>query len=192
MKGGLRARMIADSYRVMIAAALNDLHWFDTGRRNAPLTFAKRPDDWQQSIAPNTITVNPEEWVTGEAGLGNEPFDRIRMYIDFYAENESLGMHVAHDLRDVILGLRPDLGRTGPELTIFDTRTSPPTMFTRADLVDVRVDRATGFPQPWQRHWFVISCFVEDDYLDDLDHAVEADGWSGSFAAAWADILETT
>lgn len=188
LRGGLRSRLISDSFRVMVIAALADLGWFDTGRRHAPIDYVTRPEEWREEVAPNTLAISPEQWNPEDGGLGNQQFDRTRMYIDFFSENEAVGIHLAHDLQSALLGLMPSIGRRGPQLEVFDTGQATPTVITVLDIEDVRVERAVGFPHEWQRHWFVISCFLEDDYLDDIESPVDADSWGASQASAYVRI----
>ena len=193
VRGGLRSRCIADSVRVMVLAELIGLGWFDAGRRNKPLAYIPKPQDWDQPVNFNSFSITPENDRLDERSFGGENEGRTRLYVDFFAENESIATHFLYDVRSILLGLTA--GRSGPVCDVYDLRVvyaddppmnrTTPEQFTRVDLTNVRVDRPTGFPREWQRHWVVLTCWVEDDYLE-LSPTVVLDGtWTAEMWEAW-------
>lgn len=168
LTGGLRSRMIKDSYRNLIVDNLTSLGWFDSGRRHIPITIADRPNKWDDPVAFNTLTVSLEDRVDVDAEMGsNLSIDTWTSYVDFYAESDDLGLQVMGDIRDIVRGKLPSIGRTQPCFDCFDYRLDPPEAFTVIQVQNILEDRARNFPKEWQAHWFVLRADLEDEYMDE-------------------------
>lgn len=165
--GGLRARFIHDSFVAMITDALAARSWFDSDRRHLPIVVTTQPYGWDEPIPVNTVTISGEDSVSADAELGSTASDDTwTFYIDFYAENEALGMDVAHDIRDILRGKIPSVGRGRPDLTVLDWREDPPTPLFKCQLEDIVMDRARGFTRPFERYWYAVRCDVVDENYD--------------------------
>lgn len=193
VRGGLRSRCIADSVRVMFLAGLLELGWFDADRAHKPITFSAKPQDWDTNVDYNTFAITPETDVVEPGGLGDDPGGRTRFYVDFFAENDSIATHFSYDARDIAKGLVA--GRLGPVCDVYDMSTIvdgatrvDPVGLTRVDLENIRIDRPSGFPRDWQRHWIVISFWAEDDFLELSPTAVAPAPWTEAMWTAWRTV----
>lgn len=155
--------MVFESFARMLKAALDELGWFDPDRAHAPII-------WRTSIVPeaeempiNTLAVASEDssGVGIEMGSGLSE-DRSAVVIDFYAQNDALGRHLAGDVRDLLRGKMPPI-RDHPTFMVYDWRDEPPTPLFYADIEDVRLDRAHGFDAPFRRHWFSVMAEIIED-----------------------------
>lgn len=168
--GGLRSRLVKDSLFNMIEAALEDLGWFDTGRQHAPITFRSYPYDEEEQVAVNSLALSDEDLVVLEQELGSIFAEHDwQFFIDFYAEDNALGVHMAHDLEAILAGRMPSIGRASPNFPVYDYTLATPEVIAWCEIEDVVVDRARGFPKPWQKFWYVVSFNVLDYYGNEDD-----------------------
>lgn len=196
MRGGLRTRLIVDSVRVMIIAGLEQLGWFDSTvydtppgpRTHQPFHYITRPYNWDIEIIPNSLAINSEDVSDTPLGLGGDYEDTIELYLDLFAQDDELGWHVIGDIRDLILGKNPELGRISPMVDVYDFRQATPAPFTQVELTDVRIDRAQGEARDWQRHWFMIRINAVDDYADEGDANHPATDWQDDIRPTWERI----
>jgi hypothetical protein len=196
MRGGLRSRLVLDSVRLTIIAALEQLGWFDPtvydtppgARTHRPLTYIPRPTRWDDPIFPNALAISAEDISDEPLGLGGDVEDRLEMYIDVFAQDDIFGWQLSHDVRDILLGKYPELGRIGPWIDVYDLRQATPAPITQVEVDDVRVDRTQGEARDWQRHWFMTRLTVLDDYADEADAVLAVDHWADEYRAAWDRI----
>lgn len=168
--GGVRTRMIQDSFRNMIVDGLTDLGWFDTNRKHRPIRIIDRPNKWDDPIEFNSMVISLEDRDDSYGEMGsNYMIDTWTAYIDFYAESDPLGMQVQGDVRDILRGKIPSIGRTDSCFDVYDYRMATPVAFTTVQINNVVDDRARNFPNAWQAHWFVVRAELEDDFLDEED-----------------------
>lgn len=169
--GGLRARMIYDSIFNAIQDSLTDLGWFDSGRANLPLNFVSEPVNDTQEIPLNTMVLVPEDMFDLEAEMGSMLSEHRRtFFLDIYAENLSIGEHLAYDIRDIIQGRFPSIGRDGPYFDIYNYALATPVVFTTIDIENVTADRGhDNFAYPWRRNWYSIAFDTVDYYADEND-----------------------
>lgn len=168
--GGRRVRFIRDSMRNMIRDAMADRGWLSPGRRHAPITIISRTSDWDEEVAMNTLAISLGDVSDFELELGSNLMeDRHTCYLDFYAESETLGLEVAHDLRDILRGKIASIGRTDSVLDVYDYSLATPVRIFGCLLEDIVVDRASGFSEAWRRNWFAIRCDIVDEYGDETD-----------------------
>ena len=188
--GGLRTRYISDSTRVTIIAALHQLGWFETGRRHQPLNFAPKPEEWQEEIVTNTFSITLEDQHDQESELGGVMIDDFHaVFFDFYAENGSLGRHLAWDVHDIVMGQMPSVGRHSPMIDVFDLQQATPSIIHRLDVERASVMRVDGFPRPWQRFWWSVRFDLLDDHGDSEDEIEDfGDIWDDSFQFAWTTV----
>lgn len=168
--GGLRARLIRESLYQMVNDALTNMGWFDPARRHQPVTFNGRPYNADQEIPINTLVLSDERTRTDEQELGSMLGEhRWGFYLDFYAENDALGLQLIRDVKDLIEGRIASAGRTRPNFPVYDFRqATPPTLFY-CDIEDAFIDRAVDFPKPYQRHWYACRFDVVDAYDNESD-----------------------
>lgn len=167
--GGLRTRLVFMSFQEMLRTSLEQLGWFDDGRKHQPINFITRPPDWAETVAFNSIAVTLEDVSDIDAELGsNLSEDRWTYSVDIYCEKDSVGIHLINDIRDILRGKIPTIGRSGPTLPVWDYLAATPTPIFNCDIERVTVDRARNFPKAWQQHWWAARCDVVDTYGDEF------------------------
>lgn len=165
--GGLRTRLIRDSIYHMIYDALEELGWFDAGRRHLPISFTGDITAQDDEIAFNTVTISVEDTYESDLELGSNAVETTTtFYVDFFAENDAIGTHLINDVRDIVAGRMSTIGRTHARVPIFDFRMATPAVIFNVEIERVQVDRALGFPKPWQKHWYACNFEVIDAYRD--------------------------
>lgn len=198
IRGGLRTRLIADSVRLTLIAGLTGLGWFDATvhddppgvRRHRPVRYMPRPLKWDQFVEPNAIAISTEDTRSEPQGLGGEVLDDIRMYADIFAESDELGWQVAQDIRDLLLGKMPYLGRVAPVIDVYDLRQATPAPFTQLEVVRVFIDRAESESREWRNRWFMVRFDVLDEYYDESG-PVDLDApWQPTFGPVWQQIQQ--
>lgn len=168
--GGLRARLIHDAAFDLVRNGVEELGWTDANRRHRPVTFRARAVEWDEEVPFNTISVSQTDHSSSDAEMGsNLTEERWTFYVDLYAEDDSVGTHLIHDIRDVLRGKMPSIGRDRPIMDILDRTQATPVSLFICDIENVIVDRANDFPKSWQKHWYVIRFEVVDAYGDETD-----------------------
>lgn len=173
--GGLRARLLKESLFHMINDSLAQLGWFDAGRQHQAVTFRAHAVDDDETITVNMVALADEDLVSDEIELGTLLSEhRWTFYVDVYAENDSIGIHLSHDIKSILEGRMPAIGRGNNRLMIIDyTSTSAtPSIIAYADIDEVSVQKAHGFTKPWQKHWYSVPMLVTDYYADSGDTGV--------------------
>lgn len=166
--GGLRARLIRDSIYNAIYAGLDALGWFDEGRKHTPINFTGKIVDQDEEIPLNTIVLVDEDIMESEIELGSNLAEHDwTFYVDFYAENAGIGRELINDVRDILAGRMSSIGRSHPSVIVFDYREPTPPALFKVHIEDIVIDRATGFPKPWQKHWYSCRFSVIDHYGDE-------------------------
>lgn len=196
IRGGLRSRLILDSVRFAIIATLEYRGWFyptvydnpPGGRRHQPFRYISRPVDWSDDIRPNAIAISSEDISDDDLGFGGEVEDILELYVDVFAEDDTLGWQVAYDIRDSLLGKHA--AAAGPQVDVYDFRQATPAPFTTVDVDLLEVDRSQGEARQWQRHWFMVHIVVLDDYDDEADLLPVATPWTAVEHQAWERIQE--
>lgn len=189
--GGLRVRLINDSMFQLVLNGLGALGWFDTGARHRPIVMIAEPVRWDEEVQLNTVAVTSTNTTDDELELGsNAAENRHTFYIDFYAEDDSIGRHLIHDVRDVLRGKFPSISRSRPILPVYDFTLATPVETFVCEIENVLVDRAHDFPRAWQRHWFTVRCDVVDVYEDENDDTATTYTTWNDFGplATWLDI----
>jgi hypothetical protein len=174
IRGGLRTRLVLDSFRLAVLSALEQRGWFDPTiwdtppgqRRHKPFRYISRPVDWVDTIEPNAIAISSEDIGDEPRGFGGEVEDGSEIYIDIFAQDDSLGWEVVFDIRDSLLGKVN--GSVGPQIDVYDFRQATPAPFTTVDIGLVEVDRSQGHTRTWQRYWYMIHVNVLDEYDDEF------------------------
>lgn len=166
--GGVRSRLIRESLLEMIRDALDQLGWLDDDNTlvspEYPVVVADDSLDWEDEIALNTLSLSDEDVFLSEMELGsNLAEERWVFVLDFYAENKSVGLHMVNDLKTILDGRMPDVGRGEPNFMVKDYVNDGEDLF-RVHIEEVEVDRNRGWSKPWQRNWYYVTFVVVDAY----------------------------
>lgn len=190
--GGIRKRLISESVRVEILAGLDRMGWFDAPRQHEPLSFAAKPNDWDEHVSPNTFSITMEDTYEEPAEFGDVAVDdTITFFFDFYADSDALGRHVAWDVHSIVMGLAANAGRTGPVFDVYNLLLPTPAVFTQLDVEHCVVDQVDGDRKPWQAHWWFVRFDLLDDHADSYDDDEEViSDWSADLAHAWNLVQE--
>lgn len=171
--GGIRTRMIRENFQNMIHDSLDALHWFDANRQHDPLQVLSgdqilENERDQIPIKPNIVAVQLGDAIDTEAELGSVLTNKDAIYfIDVYAENEAVGLHLGGDIVDILLGKFNSIGRDGPELQVMDLTQDPPVEAFWCEIEDVSMDRVQVYRREYERFYWMISCRVLDSYYGD-------------------------
>lgn len=166
--GGLRARFIRESLYQMLYTAIDDLDWFDAGRRHSPVTFNSIPIAPSDQIPVNTCVLADANTTDAESELGSLMSEvRWTFYVDFYGENDALGLHFSRDIKDILQGRMASIGRTRPDLSVYNYQQATPSVIFHCQIENVALDRPSVITQPFQRYWFSIRFDVVDEYADE-------------------------
>jgi hypothetical protein len=166
--GGLRARLIRDCTYELVRDKVIELGWQQPGRRHLPIVFRASVVPWEEEVPLNTVAISQTDVSDEPAEMGsNLSDDSWTFYVDLYAEDESVGTHLIHDIRDILRGKMPSIGRSRPILPVYnEDRTE---VLFNCDIEEVIIDRANDFPKAWQRYWYVCRFRVVDTYGDEDD-----------------------
>lgn len=170
--GGLRRRCIYDSIYYEVLRFLTEIGWFDLGRRHKAIVFRATAVDNEDPIPLNTMClVADDDILETEVEMGSNYSDfSYRFYIDFYAEDDSLGEHVAYDIRDCLQGRMPSVDRDTPTIDLLNYSLPTPTQIGTLDIQYVSIDRIRNVTHPWQKHWFSVGFTVVDTYGNEDDN----------------------
>lgn len=164
--GGLRDRLLKDSFHAIVDQALSTLGWFDPDRYHRPINLIEKPQAWDVPVTANTVAVDFTGSEVSEWEVGSRLTSDVHIgYVEIFAENDSLGAHLSNDMRDWLRG-RLQTARTGVTFPIFDYRagSTPPVIgYMDIDAVSaVRNIAATN--DTWLRHWYRVRCEIRDIY----------------------------
>jgi hypothetical protein len=169
--GGARARAIRSSLFRFVHSGLNDLGWFSTGKGFTPITFLDEIPtyDAQNITSPNTLALIDGESESRDMELGSfNGEESWHFAFDFFAENDAVGLQVIRDVKSMLDGRHPDIGRIFPILPILDVTQATPPLVGYADIERVTANRMSG-PKPFMRYWFTCECQI-------IDYNNEGDG----------------
>lgn len=172
--GGLRARLLKESLFHMLNDSLSALGWFDAGRQHQPVTFRAHAVEDDEQINVNMVALADEDLVSDDIELGSLLSEhRWTFYVDVYAENDSIGIHLSHDVKSILDGRMPSIGRRNSRFAIYDYTAvaATPIAIAYADVEEVSVQKAHGFTKPWQKHWYSVPMLVIDTWADEDDDA---------------------
>lgn len=173
-RGGLRDRVIEESFHRMLKAALTQLGWLTHRPDRLDVTYQPEPlDPAVETIVPNLINaviegIDPEE----EQELGSTLSDDTHLlYVDVYAESEAVGKQLAGDIRCILEGKMPSIGRDWPVLTVYDytdvdytmATPNPPVELFAVVIERVRQDKAHRAGEAWQRYLYSVTAELHDE-----------------------------
>lgn len=161
--GGLRARLIRDSFLAWLEDGLDSRGWFDVDRRHGVITLIAKRLDWDEPIEPNLIAVHSYSDDEEDTELGSTLTERrVGFTVDVLAESEALGSDVIFDVRDLLRGKFPSILRGRPVVPVYDYRQATPTVIFNVHLDEVEAGRR---PREFQRgtaRWYQATCVVID------------------------------
>lgn len=171
--GGLRARIIHTNLYDVINDGLSDLGWLADSNSRNPVVVRMTQVDNDEQIVPNVVSITAEDVNSSPAEMGSGLSDSIWLYyVDVYAEDNVLGLHLANDIKDILQGrFTNSVSRIGPEITIYDSSvvSATPIELFSVSIDDVEVDKSRFFEKPFQKNWWVVSFSVTDTYNDESD-----------------------
>lgn len=163
--GGIRARMIYDSLYSMIQDSLESLDWFDSVSSHKDVSFPYESVENDTEIPLNTLAISDSGADDEEFELGSNMGEVTwTMYLDFYAEDKQTGIHLINDVKDILLGRMPAIGRSHPVLEVYDYSLATPVEIFYCDIENVIVDKANNFPEPYRQHWYTCRFTLVDHY----------------------------
>jgi hypothetical protein len=167
---GDRSRLVVDSMRHMIIGALQELGWLDSSRRHLPITVLAEPLNWDVPVEANLVAFAMQEETLREMEMGNPVLTRgeAARHVIVLAESESLGLHLAGDIRDILAGRMPQIGRVRSSFEVLDFGLPTPVPIGYALVDDVRmVEPPDHNKRDWLQHWYMIEAKITNDYDDD-------------------------
>lgn len=171
--GGRRARLNHMAMYEVIKDGLTELGWMDDDREHMSVTVTTEQVDRDETVEPNIVVVAPEDVDEMDMELGSNLAEhRWIYYIDIYAEKDSLGLHLATDIRDLLKGrFSSSVSRRGPNITVYDRSVSSatPIELWNVELENVTMDRSRFYEQPHEKHWWVIQFTLVDEYDTEED-----------------------
>lgn len=166
--GGLRARLIRDSLFYMLRDALTDLGWFVPHASRRTIVFVAEPTQTDEAVPLNTVALADDDMRGDDIELGSSLAEHSwGFFLDFYAENDPIGLHLIRDVKDILEGRMASIGRTGPNLAVLDWTLATPAQIFVCDIEEVRTARSHDFPQAWLRHWHSCSFTIVDTYANE-------------------------
>jgi hypothetical protein len=166
--GGLRHRFIKDSVFNYVATNVAALGW--TSETNWHAAVDVRPDAVTDldTIVQNTLALADEDLEENEAEFGTDFAEHLMtFYWDVYAENDTIGGALIHDVRDVLRGrFAPTLASAseGPTLQVYDYSVSPPNPIFTVDVTRTIVQKSHTFTHAFARCWYSLHLQITDFY----------------------------
>ncbi len=172
MEGGLFDRFVEESVYQLIESSMLELGW---GAINdpaqPPITWRAEPYDLDEKIELNTLVVEMEVSEDEEHELGGASAieDRHLCYADFYAKDMGIGRNVAGDIRGILRGKMPSIGRLTPTLPVYNFDLPTPALITTGVILEPRTERPMVFSRPWKGILFSTQFVVLVDPNEGLD-----------------------
>lgn len=155
--GGARDRFIHESIKNNAVDHLTILGWFDSGRQHSPIVVIDEFPDENAEVAPNTLAFSLGDGSGVDLELGNnDESHEMVMFIDFFAESDSVGRHLRGDIYEFF--------RANERQPVFDYDSVGEPQFAQVEILDDiekrKPDRAVNI---WQKHWYVVSFTILDE-----------------------------
>lgn len=161
--GGLRHKLIRESFAAMIRESLTELGWFSSTLQAKPVVLLTEQYDASSEIKPNAIGISNEGMMAEEWEMGSTLEEtRWQTYLDIFAEDESIGVHLSGDLYDIIRG--KIAGRVNSDFRVYDYSKPENLFLFYCQLENVEIARVREWNQPFNRYWWVIGCEIVDYY----------------------------
>lgn len=163
--GGQRHRLIADSLFNMVNGCLIQLNWMTKTSWHEPVVILPDAVDDDEEVVFNTVAVSEDGIIPSEFELGSSMTqDRWNCWFDCYTQNAVVGKTLGADIRDILIGLHPDVGRTAGGLIVLDYTQATPVPLFNVDICNVDLVRVRTTTHPWQRFWWTVRCDLIDEY----------------------------
>lgn len=165
--GGRRARLIKDNVYNFVKNGLTELDWFDTPSEHLPLVMHPKISPWDVEVTPNTITVSTENAIDTEAEMGSSFAEhRWQYFVDIFAEDDSVGLHLATDVKDMLIGHMTVISEYGPDIAVYDLSISsatPVELFT-VEVENISMDKGRFYESAAKKFWWQIAFDIVDAY----------------------------
>jgi hypothetical protein len=166
-EGGLLDRVVFDSFVRMVRESLDQLGWFDVAASGrTPLTLLTTPVEFHDEIPTNAAIIQFEDHYDDPGEIGSTlTFDRTMAWVDIYPESLALGRHLAGDVRDILRGKMPSIGRDDPSFEVLDLPggVDPPPVLFLVDITDVEIHREPKPSTTPGRFWVSVSALLEEE-----------------------------
>lgn len=174
LAGGLRDRMISTSLYNMVRDSLEALGWLGLGRQHLPINMISGPVPQNEPIEPNTLTVTLLDTSEVDAEIGSNAVELTHVVVvNFYAEppppdgngGDALGRHVIGDVRAIIKGELPSIGRDRAVLEVYDYTLATPAVAFTCEFASNRVLAAKVHHanHPWEHWWYTCDAELTED-----------------------------
>lgn len=168
--GGLRRRLIKDNLELLLNDCLDSLGWFDTNRQHKPVSLVGTMVENSTEIKPNLVSISAEVVTNTEMEMGSGlEENRWTFYIDIYAENEDVGLHLAGDIYDIIRGKMSSVGRSTTEFVVLDLTQATPSELFYCDIDNIDIARSRDWTKAYSRYWWTIGLDVLDYYNSEAE-----------------------
>lgn len=157
LTGGLRDRMLLESYVQAITADLTTRGWFDVGREHQPIVVVDEYPDEDVEVALNTLAISYGDAFRRQAEMGSLTEEHyVPIFCDFFAENDALGRHVSGDIYAFVA--------ENPSVPVYDYDQATPAIDFYAVMEDSSLEkrRPARAVNPWQKHWYIVEFRVMD------------------------------
>jgi hypothetical protein len=135
-----------------------------------PVDVRVEPLDDTEEIVPNIVVISDENVDSMEAELGSNYSEyRWQYYVDVYAESQVCGRELAGDLRAILEGKLPSIGRNMSNLAVYDLSQATPSVIFNCDIEKITVDRGRFYDRSYEKFWWMISFELTDFYGDEDD-----------------------
>lgn len=166
--GGKRARLNHMAVFEVVRDGLDELNWLDEDAGHELVTVISKQVDRDDTIKPNVVVVVAEDVTQMDMEMGtNLAEQRWDYYIDVYAEDDAVGMHLATDIKDILNGrFTSSVSRLGPNITVYDRSVSSatPIELHHIEIEDLNMDRSRFYEKPHEKHWWMLAFAVVDQY----------------------------
>ena len=164
LEGGLLDRFLFDSFVHTIRSGLEQIGWFEPDRygQEHPINWRVEPVNLDQEIPHNTVVPSFEDLTEEDGEIGSTLTLQRRMaWVDIYAESFSLGLHLSGDIRAILGGKMPSIGRDDPSIMVVDwSEPEPRPELVLVDVLDIGEERS--HTPTSQRNWFAVRCTLEE------------------------------
>jgi hypothetical protein len=168
--GGLRHRFLRDSVFNYVSTNVVALGWTGTTNWHQPVVIVPDAVTDLSTIQTNTLALADEDLDENEAEFGSNFAEHVwTAYWDVYAESDTIGGALIHDVRDILRGRfggQIVSAGNGPTIQVFDYSVSPPNPIFTVDVTRTRVAKSPTFSHKWARCWYSLDLQITDYYGD--------------------------
>jgi hypothetical protein len=168
--GGLRDRLIVDNLHNLIHDSLDALGWFDDDSVYERVEVRVEPVEDIEEIRPNMVVITDEDVSPFDYELGSNFSEyRWQYFIDVYAESQVAGRELSGDIRAILEGKLPSIGRVTTNFVVYDLTQATPSGIFHCDIENISSERGRFYEKPFQKYWWMISFQVVDFYGNEDD-----------------------